>query len=98
MQDIRIDNTTNNPIIVNGDFDVEESTVTDARLVLASSPNDWKEDPIIGPGFVGMINGDETPQELIGYDKLIRQQLEYVGISVQSINVNVIPFDVKVNG
>lgn len=94
--DLRVDQNFN-PVIVNGDIDIEEGTLTDANLILGSNPGDFKEDPFIGVGLPTRINGDETPDELIAIDKDIRTQLEYDGIP-HTVDTTTQPIKVSIDG
>lgn len=98
MQDFKVDPVTNAPVIINGDFALEDSLLTDARMVMEAATGDWKQDPVIGLSLYDRINGPNSPAELVKLDKDIRTQMDYCGIPIAKIDINTTPITVDING
>jgi hypothetical protein len=70
--------------IVNGDLIIGESDQQHVELLLSTSPNDWKENPVTGAAMIKSLGGN-----LSGFAKRnVAVQLEADGYAVNSIEEN----------
>ncbi len=111
MQDIKIDTSTNDIVIENGDIVLENSILSDIKLTLFTHKNYWhnfveKQDKEkIGKGYVEVLSGaitNETINNIVARCKLSLQFLykkynvKDIIVSVQSVIIDRISVKIEV--
>jgi hypothetical protein len=97
MDDILLDNT-NDLLILNGDFLIDNSTNQEVEDIIRSYPGWWKEYPLVGCGAPNYLNSPGSGQQL---SNIITQQLKLDGKTVTSFSAKLNTngtFTINVNG
>ena len=82
MKDIHL-NSAFEPIIVNGDFAVDENLKQAQMLLLQTNKGEWKQHPTAG---VGVPNYIET-YNMYDLSREIREQFSQDGMKVNSVHI-----------
>ncbi len=111
MQDIKIDTTTNDILIKDGDIVLENSILSDIKLTLFTHKNYWhnfvekEEIEKIGKGYVESLNGaitNDTINNITARCKLAlkflytKYNVKDLSVSVESVSVDRITVKISV--
>jgi hypothetical protein len=83
-QDIILNTTTQDLLIENGDFVVNNSEQQETNLIINLNLGNLFEYPLVGVGIMNYLASTISPMKL---ESIIQQQLESDGFIVDSINV-----------
>jgi len=84
-KDLKVDEN-GDLLIVNGDFVITDSDQQHNYDIIASSPGDWKEYPLVGFNPMKYINSRATPAEL---NQAAKIQLQADGCSNIKVNLSI---------
>lgn len=72
--------------IANGDWVIGNARDQRVQLILASSPGDWKQWPLLGAGLVNFLNGPFDATRRKSMIRRISLQLEYDGLQLNEVD------------
>lgn len=81
MKDILLD-SNDDLLIVNGDFAIGESTDQEVGILLRLNPGELKEDPLLGPGLIRLIQSQASEADI---KRLVKVHLARDGKSYEDM-------------
>lgn len=87
-KDLYIDKTTNDLVIVNGDFKVDYSDDTHIQDHLVSDEGHWKNDPLVGVGIIKYLNSPAGPSVYNDLERKIRVKLKYDDTIIKTLKID----------
>jgi hypothetical protein len=84
MNGIRIDSATNNFVLKNGDFLIDDTDQQDQKEIIYSNKGNFLQDPTLG---VGITYYENSPLSITELEKVIRIEFEKDGFNVTQISL-----------